>query len=138
MRQQKGRTAVRNKAQLLEYCSRFAAMVHAPVRLVLDGVGPDAELSAYSHEFFEAAYSKAVSADAVIERLLFEGRGKFRYRVVTEDRAIAAIAAGTGAAVCSAVEFMAQIDDNNRQQNERLNKEDVRSRGFHRPFEDRL
>lgn len=106
--------------------------------VVFDGVGPDHEFSHYRNARFEAVYSQKVAADAYIERLFTQQKERYRFKVITEDRAIANLARGTGARVYSSVEFLAEMNDNSRHAADKLLKDQVRSDRFNRPFEDKF
>lgn len=116
----------------------FASAKQCPVRLVLDGVGDDAEFEKYRTRFFKATYAKDSSADCAIERYLFQNKGKASFTVVTNDRTITNIASGLGARVMKNnrfVEILKETEDNTK---DILWEEKAKSHGFHRPFDKKL
>ena len=129
---------ITTKNQLLDTLAGFSKLTGERMTVVFDGIGPDDEFAHYRNSRFEAVYSQTTAADAYIERVFTQQREHFRFKVITEDRAIADLARGTGARVYSSVEFLAEMNDNSRHANEKLLKDRVRSDRFNRPFEDKF
>jgi len=116
----------------------FASRADHPVLMVLDGVGSQPELDIYHTAFFRVVYSQKISADAYIERMLFERRAERKFMVVTNDRAITNIARGGGARVMSTSQFLERMRGSKKESADEQQKTKIRSHGFHRPFEDKL
>ncbi len=134
-----GRQAkIQSKETLCGKLAEFASAKGCRVTVFFDGVGNDEEFGSYRTDRFEAFYSQRVSADAKIERRLFEGRGKASFVVVTNDRAVGDIAAGNGARVLGASRFLEEWGDCRKEGDEDRFRRDTRSHGFNRPFEDKL
>lgn len=127
-----------SREKLFALAAEFASLKKYRTLLVLDGAGDPAQLEAYRTGCFEAVFSQKVSADTCIEKHLYEERGKARMTVVTNDRAIANIARGCGAAVMSASAFYGLLGECRREGEEWRQKEKSRGHRFNRPFEDKL
>ena len=123
---------------LLAQLSSFAANKNVRLTVVLDGQGNQSELGSLNTSLFEVAYSQKVSADTYIERVLFERRALVKLVVVTNDRAISNIARGGGASVFGCDDFMMQLKDSKDETSKIQQKNDIRSRGFNRPFDEKL
>ena len=106
--------------------------------VVMDGYGDPAELDIHNTRLFRVVYSQKVSADACIERLLYERRSATRFTLVTDDRAIANMARGGGASVIGTGAFMEMMKESRKESSETLDKNKLRSHGFNRPFGDKL
>ena len=128
----------KSRGALLAMSAGFAALKAERMLVVLDGMGDEAEPDVYRTEFFRVVYSQKVSADAVLERQLFDRRAEAHFTVVTNDRAIANSARGSGARVLSADVFMQRIEESRKESSETQHRNKFRSHGFHRPFEDKL
>ena len=127
-----------SREDLCKALADFASSVNHPVILVFDGKGNPAEFSHYSTKHLSILYSQSVTADAYIERYLFEHKGRCSFTVVTKDRAITNHARGCGARVLSPSIFMETLSAACRESGDVLFKEKVRSHGFNRPFEKKL
>lgn len=128
----------KSREQLLAELAGFSALEGRPVTVVLDGAGDPGELDIHRTALFAVVYSQNVSADACIERQLYERRGTVHFTVVTDDRAITNIARGSGASVVGCGEFLEVMKASVKERSERSGKDRMRSRGFNRPFEDKL
>jgi len=126
------------RAEMLSALAGFAALKGKPMLVVLDGKGESAELDIHHTGLFRVVYSQKVSADACIERLLFERRSEARFTVITDDRAISNIARGSGAMVVGTASFLEMLKESRKESGETLDKDKLRSHGFNRPFEDKL
>ena len=127
-----------SRETLLSELAGFAASKAQRMLVVLDGSGDPAEWQAHHSEFLRVVYSQKVSADAYLERHLFEHRGKANFTVVTNDRAITNIARGGGARVLGTETFLEMIRETRKESSETLQKNKARSHGFNRPFDDKL
>ena len=116
----------------------FASSEERKVLIVLDGYGNDKEFKPYQTKAFEIIYSKELTADSVIERMLCEKKGTALFMVVTQDRAITLMARGLGARVMKPEEFMNLINAGKKENEQILFGEKVKSHGFNRPFEEKL
>ena len=126
------------RERLFALVAEFASFKKLRTLLVLDGVGDEGQLRAYCTDDFEVVFSQNVTADAYIEKYLYEHRDKIRLTVVTNDRAIANIGRGSGAAVLSGSRFFELMKECKKESSEFLEKEKSRGHRFHRPFEDKL
>ncbi len=127
-----------SRAELLAALADFASQRDRPMLVVLDGKGEAAELDIHHTALFRVVYSQKVSADACIERVLFERRSQARFTVVTDDRAISNIARGSGALVVGTAPFLEMMKESKKNSSKSVDKGKLRSHGFHRPFEDKL
>ena len=127
-----------SREQLMALLAEFASFKKTHTLLVLDGVGEEGELRAYRTEYFEAVYSQKVSADACIEKYLFQHRETHALVVVTDDRAVSNIGRGGGARVLSTSIFTEMLKECKKEEEDVLFKKKSREHGFHRPFEDKL
>ena len=127
-----------SREQLFGLLVEFASFKKIQTLLVLDGAGDEGELRAYRTDFFEAVYSHAVSADACIEKYLFQHRQTKSLVVVTDDRAVSNMGRGGGARVLSTSTFAEMLKECKKEEADVLNKKKAREHGFHRPFEDKL
>jgi len=141
-----------SRESCLSRIAAFTASQHCQVTVVLDGVGQDDEFTGLrlpvparpaggrqaGARGFCVVYSGPVSADAHIEKYLFENKGKASFVVVTEDRAIADMARGSGACVMDAQSFMERLEAAEKDSGDILFKHKVKAHGFHRPFEDKI
>ena len=126
---------------LPRFFSRIADLASSQkhlILMVLDGSGNDKELDTHRTSFFRVVYSKKISADAYIERYLFENRSRATMTVVTNDRAIIDLARGGGARVLSTAEFSELLQETKLKNADILFKEKVKSHGFNRPFDQKL
>jgi predicted RNA-binding protein with PIN domain len=113
----------------------FASSAERKVLVVLDGTGTDDEFEVYRTKSFNIIYSQSVTADSVIEKILFEQKGLITFTVVTKDGALARMARGSGSRVISPADFMKLLKDSQNENSQHLFQEKVRSHGFNRPFE---
>ena len=127
-----------SRESLCDFLASFASAEKIKLTAFFDGAGNDSEFDSFRTEFFSARYSQKVSADAAIERTLFEHRAKCRMLVVTDDRAIRDIAHGSGARVLGLEQFLERARESGKETREVLDRESMRSRGFHRPFDEKL
>ena len=116
----------------------YASLTKCTMLVVLDGAGDSGELEIHRTKFFSVVYSKKSSADAFIERRLFEHRSRTTFVVVTDDRAVTNIARGAGASVLGTRTFLEMMKETRKESSDALHKDKIRSHGFHRPFEDKL
>ncbi len=115
--------------------SNFAGRQMCPVTAVLDGVGEDKELSSFNTQFLRICYSQKVSADTCIEKMIYLGKDRCQWRVVTQDRAIANLARGMGALVITPREFMESLKGIFRDTEDTIRERKMDSHGFNRPFD---
>lgn len=127
-----------SREALFELLASFASAEERKVLMVLDGHGNNEELGAYQTRTFEIIYSKALTADSVIERMLCEKKGTALFVVITQDYAVTQMALGLGARVMKPGEFMILINAGRNENDQILFKEKVKSHGFNRPFEKKL
>ena len=127
-----------SREQLLALVAEFASFKKIRTLLVLDGVGEEGELSACRTTYFEAIFSQKVSADACIEKYLFQHRRTQTLVVVTDDRAVSNMSRGSGARVLSTSMFAELLKESRKEESDILSKKKSREHGFHRPFEDKL
>ena len=132
------RKAPLSREQLFAQVAEFASLKKTHTLLVLDGVGDEGELRAYRTGYFEAIFSQSVSADACIEKYLFQHRQTQSLVVVTDDRAISNMGRGGGARVLSTSMFAKMLKECAKEASDVLHKEKSREHGFHRPFDDKL
>ncbi len=128
----------RNFQVMISWVADFASQENHKILMVLDGHGSQSELDIYHTAFFNMVYSQKISADAVIERRLYQGRSQTRFTVITNDRAISNIARGGGAVVLGVAHFVEMIKESKKTRDESAQKGKIKSHGFHRPFEDKL
>ena len=134
-----GRPSPKNTREtLLSDLAGFAASKGQRMLVVLDGCGEESELKVHHTEFLHVVYSQKVTADAYLERQLFERRAQALFTVVTNDRAISNIARGAGARVMGTEAFLEAMKESRKESSETLHKNKARSHGFNRPFEDKL
>ena len=127
-----------SREELFALVAEFASFKKTDTLLVLDGAGDQGELDAYRTDHFEIVFSQKVSADACIERYLFEHRQTLQLVVVTDDRAISNIGRGGGARVLSTSAFAELLKECKKEGSDFLQNKRSREHGFHRPFEDKL
>lgn len=127
-----------SRNSLCELLAEFASSKQSKVILVFDGVGPNEEWSSYRTEWFEVFYSQKISADAFIERSLFERRGQANLMVVTNDHAITNIAVGGGAHALKGSVFLESLRTAEKTRKEVLDRQRVETHGFNRPFDEKL
>lgn len=134
-----GRPSRKNTREtLLADLAGFAALKGQHMLVVLDGTGVDSELNVHHTQFLRVVYSQKVSADAYLERQLFERRTQAQFTVVTNDRAISNIARGAGARVMGTEAFLDAMKGSLKESSETLHKNKAQSHGFNRPFDDKL
>ncbi len=126
-----------SRETLFTAAASFASGGERTVLVVLDGIGPDDELTPFGTASFRAVYSQKVNADSYIERYLFSKTeaGRAKTVVVTRDSAIRTIARGAGARVFAPAEFAVMIAEGGKESDERASRHRVRSLGFNRPFD---
>ena len=127
-----------DRASFCGLLAGFAATRDVRMLAILDGSGEDGELKTHETSHFKAIYSHEVSADAWIERYVFEKRATTRLTVVTSDRAICEISRGGGASIVKASQFCTLLRESKRDNSRQIFKEEVRSHGFHRPLDEKL
>ena len=132
------RSQKKSRETLLSELAGFAALKAQRMKVVLDGKGDESELKVHHTEFLHVVYSQKVSADAYLERELFERRGKAQFTVVTNDRAIANIARGSGERVWSTEVFLQILKESRSESSDIEHRNKSRSHGFNRPFDDKL
>ena len=128
----------KKRATLFERLASFASAEERSVLMVLDGQGDADEFKAYQTKYFSVIYSKASTADSVIERMLYEKKGSASFMVVTKDRAVSQMARGLGARVMEPESFITLLGVSKKENDQILFGEKVRSHGFSRPFEEKL
>ena len=126
------------REKMFALAADFASFKKFRTLLVLDGAGDEGQLKAYGTAYLEVVFSQKVSADAYIEKYLYDHRDRGRLMVVTNDRAITNIARGSGAGVLSTSQFFDLVAECRKEADEFLQKERSRGHRFHRPFEDKL
>lgn len=124
--------------ELASTLASFASFTKVHVLMVLDGTGDEAELLPQKTPYFNIVYSKEITADAFIERFIFENREKFHLVVVTRDSAILQIARGSGARTMNVEEFKKEMSEHSKDVEDKLFKNKIESHGFNRPFLDKL
>ena len=127
-----------SREKLFALVAEFASFKKIHILLVLDGAGDQGQWHAYQTVYFEVMFSQKVSADACIEKYLYEHRDKQRLVVVTNDLAITNIGRGSGASVLGTSQFFELLKECKKEASEFLQKEKSREHGFHRPFQDKL
>ena len=127
-----------DRTALLSALASFTSQKDRPMLVVMDGFGDPSELDIHNTKLFRVVYSQKVSADAYIERILYERRSQASFMVVTDDRAISNIARGGGASVIGTGAFLEMMKESQKESSESLHKNKLRSHGFNRPFEDKL
>ncbi len=135
---EKAAKSKKGREELLAELADFTAVQGRPMRVVLDGKGDPAELDIHRTTLLHVVYSQTVSADACIERLLYELKAQIHFTVVTNDRAIAQLARGSGAAVMGCGDFLDRLKESKKDRSDTLHRDKLRSHGFNRPFEDKL
>ena len=133
----------KSRHELLETLASFASSKNHRMSVIWDGVGDDAEWAAARTKFFQALYSQSVSADTVIEKILYDKKNlaaspMVLVHVVTNDRAITQMARGFGASVFSTQSFLELIQESKKDSQDILDKNKIKSHGFNRPFHDKL
>ena len=128
----------RSVGWLVEKIASFASARSCPTCIVFDGFGSDEEFEASKTPYFRAVYSKSVTADAYIERYLYDHRKDSQFVVVTKDRAISQIARGVGARVLNVDEFMEMLESAQKEGSDILFRNQAKAHGFNRPFNDKL
>lgn len=126
------------RSQLLDRLAEFASESDRLVCMVLDGQGNDHEFRAHQTAQFHAVYSQNISADAYIEKYVCANARARRIMVVTNDRAIASMARGSGASVVSGAEFRRLLGESGKSRADQLFSHRVKAHGFNRPFSDKL
>ena len=134
-----------SKLAFFEVLANFTAGQAKSVLVVLDGHGNAEELASFCTDQLKIVYAGTVSADSVIERLLYNLTVGARHvvrllkiRVVTDDRALAQMARGYGALVMGAKDFIQEIKIGERQSQESVSHKNIQMHGFNRPFHDKL
>lgn len=127
-----------SREELFIKLSGFASLKQTRVIVVIDGSGDDSEQEAYATSFFNVVLSQKKTADAFIEKYLYDFKAQHSFVVVTADRAITHIARGSGAMVLSPAQFWEMVGETDKQKKDVLWEEKKKSHGFNRPFEDKL
>ena len=125
-------------AALCSLLAGFASFKKQKMRMVLDGVGAPEELKVHGTDYFEVVYSQKVSADHYIEKYIYQNKAVLAFIVITDDRTISGIARGGGAKVLKNSLFLEMLKEAGREGKAILQKEDVRTHGFNRPFDEKL
>ena len=132
------RRANLSRETLFDWLVSFASCGERAVLMVLDGHGKNEEFQSYKTKSFRVIYSKKVTADSLIEKMLYEKKGLSSFIVVTRDRALSQMARGLSARVMEPAEFIGIVKASVKENDPVLFKEKVRSHGFSRPFENKL
>ena len=127
-----------SKTALCSALAGFASAKKQKIWMVLDGVGKGEELKVHQTDFFEAVYSQKVSADNYIEKYIYQNKAMMAFVVVTNDRTISELARGGGARVLKNSQFLEMLKECGRDEKAVVAKEETRSHGFHRPFDEKL
>ncbi len=127
-----------SREELFTKLSGFASLKQSQIIVVIDGSGDNMEMEAYKTSFFNVVLSQKKTADAFIEKYLYDFRAQHSFVVVTADRAITHIARGSGAMVLSPSQFWETVCEMDTQKKDILWEEKKKSHGFNRPFEDKL
>ena len=127
-----------SKEKLLSQLATLAATRAHAIFIVFDGVGNDSEFEPIQTRYLRAVYSQSESADAVIEKYVCQNRGNLNLTVFTKDRAVSDMVRGAGARVFNARDFRHELELCFRENSDILFRGQVKARGFHRPFEDKL
>lgn len=126
----------------LELIHRLAGFASAQkgrgVLIVFDGKAPEGQWESLGSKHLRIESSGALTADSVIERYLYENKGRYQFTVVTADRAVIRMAHGSGARVMSPKEFNLLLNETEKSNKDVLLNQKVRSHGFNRPFRDKL
>lgn len=123
---------------LFTLLANFASLDTRHVSVILDGVGNEEEFKAYVTPVFTIQYSQKVSADAFIERFVYDHKDRYSLIVVTNDTAIINIARGVGARTMRGNELKAVLAETKRTSEDILFDKKVRGHGFNRPFDSKL
>src|SRR5262245_52479517 len=110
------------REQFFALLAEFASLKKIHTLLVLDGVGAQSEMDGYRTDHFEIVFSQKTSADACIEKYLFQHRQTQDLVVVTDDRAVANIGRGGGARVISTSLFADMLKDCKKEASEDLDR----------------
>lgn len=107
--------------------------------LIWDGFGPGASAPAAQPAagLLSVIFSDRLTADAVLERYLYDHRGQGEFVAVTDDGAMTRVARGLGARVFSVKRLAELLDESRQERDDRDHKGRADSHGFNRPF-DRL
>lgn len=127
-----------SREDLCTRLSGFASLKHIQMTVVIDGVGDDHEMEAYKTPYFRVVLSQKKTADAFIEKTLYDLRSTHTFVVVTADRAITQMARGSGAMVLSPAQFWEVVCLAEETGRDIVWREKKKSHGFNRPFEDKL
>ncbi len=134
----KNLTSPLSKDTYFSLLADFAAIQHRMLHVILDGRCPTDELKPFQTKQLNLDYSSRLSADRVIERLIYESNAKNQLVVVTDDRAIAQNGRGAGVRVISTDEFKLLLDETKNEKKSFLLKKEGKTHGFSRPFGDKL
>ncbi len=127
-----------SREELFTKLSGFASLKQSRVIVVIDGSGDDSEQHAYATSFFNVVLSQNKTADAFIEKYLYDFKAQHSFVVVTADRAITHIARGSGAMVLSPSQFWEMVCEMDTKKKDILWEAKKKEHGFNRPFEDKL
>ena len=133
-----GPLRARTREELFEKLAGYAATAHLSMVVVLDGAGPDDEWKRFKTDALKVVQSGDVSADAYIERTLSRDKTTAAFVVVTSDRAITLMALGSGARVINVAEFCRMLGEQTKNTDEKLFRQNTKSRQFNRPFDEKL
>ena len=122
--------------ELLSLMADFAAHQECRVVVVWDGHGPggNPKLVLPVTSSVESLYSADKTADAVLERYLFDHRSTARLVVVTDDQAMTTIARGSGARVFSVLIFGQIVEEAKKGRRDWSEGNRADQHGFNRPF----
>lgn len=123
---------------LCESLAGFASLSRTPALLVLDGHGDNQELTVYKTDYLEVVYANEATADAYIEKYLYNFKTQYKLVVVTEDISIRQMAIGSGARIRSAGEFAEEMNRLKEEMKNKIHEKNVDAHGFNRPFSDKL
>lgn len=134
------RRALLSPEALLSLLAGFAAQTGCRMLVIWDGHGPggDPRLKTPVSKAVESVYSADQTADAVLERYLFEHKLEGAFVVVTDDVAMSRIARGSGARVFSVPRLQELMQEGEKARRERADSAQADSYGFNRPFDEKL
>lgn len=123
--------------KLLSVLADFAAQTGCRMLVVWDGHGPggDPKLKVPVSSSVESLYSAGQTADAVLERYLYDHRLEGQFTVITDDNAMTRISRGSGARVFSIARFREMLDEAGKARREKIDETQADAHGFNRPFD---
>ena len=138
LQHRKSGKSVVSRESLFHALANFSSASGRTVLVVLDGKGDDSDWAPFKTSKLEILYSKAVSADTHIEKILCERKGLCQFYVVTRDRAITNMARGFGAQVLTTELFITMLTESESENKETMLRHRIKGLGFNRPFGDKL